>query len=489
MSGSTCTALSISDAAESYYRPRTILGAKAEVSMFRNHFVILIVVQVFQAVLPSTACSQQLFRTIQHDGLDRSYTIFVPDGYVAEADTPMPLVVNLHGLGSNPIEQAAVSQMHSIANRESFFVASPQAVNSDWSNGEDNVGFVGSVLDDVGDSYAIDSDRVYVMGLSQGGAMSYDLGATLTHRIAAIASVAGVPRVPVLPNRPMPLLHVHGTSDSIVPYLGGQNPFAPGPDFPAVRDVIDLWSTNNQCAGDPFTMELANTVINDNSTVTKIASGGCLTYMGRLGEVRHSDVIHYRVNQGGHNWPGSPIDWPPWAGTVNQDISASEVIWEFFQSHSLPSSVFGDFNGDGMLTVHDLDHLTSEIRAGATDERLDLNQSGTIDQDDRDYWVTNIQSTWIGDADLNGQVDSADLNALALSWRITNATSWAQGDFNGDGNVNAVDLNDLALHWRSGVAAPPAAPAVPESSSIALLLIGLAFSRSLGRRVGFSYSR
>ena len=443
--------------------------------MFRNYFAILIVVQGFQAFLPSTSCSQQLVRTIQHDGLDRSYTILVPDGYVAEASTPKPLVVNLHGLGSNPIEQATISQMQSIANRENFFVASPKAVNSDWSNGEDNVGFIGSVLDDVGDSYAIDSDRVYVMGLSQGGAMSYDLGATLTHRIAAIASVAGVPRVPVLPNRAMPLLHVHGTSDTIVPYPGGQNPFAPGPDFPAVRDVIDLWSTNNQCAGDPSTIELANAAINDNSTVTKIASGSCLIYADGVGEVRHSDVIHYRVNQGGHNWPGSSVVWPDWAGTVNQDINASEVIWNFFQSHSLPASVFGDFNGDDMLTVHDLDQLTSEIRAGAIDSKFDLDRSGTVDLADRQFWVTDVKSTWIGDANLDGEFNSSDLTAVlqTAKYEIDDDAGWAEGDWTGDGRFDKSDLTVALQDGGYEKGARAAVAAVPEPSSWILLSLGL----------------
>ena len=86
-----------------------------------------------------------------------------------------------------------------------------------------------------------------------------------------------------------------------------------------------------------------------------------------------------------------------------------------------------------------------------------------------------------GDANLDGQVNATDLNALALNWRSTFA-AWSHGDFNGDSKVDALDLNTLALNWQHGVAAATA-PAVPEPSSITLLLLGLC---ALVRRAGGS---
>ena len=63
--------------------------------------------------------------------------------------------------------------------------------------------------------------------------------------------------------------------------------------------------------------------------------------------------------------------------------------------------------------------------------------------------------TEYGDANLDGKVDAADLNIMALNWNkpliITRAGHWRNGDFNGDNIVNAADLNLLALHWRFGV--------------------------------------
>ncbi len=111
-----------------------------------------------------------------------------------------------------------------------------------------------------------------------------------------------------------------------------------------------------------------------------------------------------------------------------------------------------------------------------------MNDDGIVDQGDRIIWITDIKNTFVGDTNLDGRVNSADLNTLALSWRSTDATSWSHGDFNGDGNVNASDLNDLALNWRSGVVAATSAPAVPEPSSFMQLLLGVfAFVRRIHR--------
>jgi hypothetical protein len=87
-------------------------------------------------------------------------------------------------------------------------------------------------------------------------------------------------------------------------------------------------------------------------------------------------------------------------------------------------------------------------------------------------WIKDYYGTWIGDANLDRQVNSTDLNALALNWRRTNADSWSQGDFNGDSIVNAADLNALALNWRSGVNVAAASAAVPEPAGMALLYVG-----------------
>jgi hypothetical protein len=106
-------------------------------------------------------------------------------------------------------------------------------------------------------------------------------------------------------------------------------------------------------------------------------------------------------------------------------------------------------------------------------DTFDLNQDGTVDATDRTMWVTDLKSTWFGDANLDRQIDATDLNALGLNWSRTDADSWSQGDFNGDRSVNAADLNAVGLNWRKGVDAAAANPAVPEPAGFLLLSFGL----------------
>ena len=168
----------------------------------------------------------------------------------------------------------------------------------------------------------------------------------------------------------------------------------------------------------------------------------------------------------------TPTSLPAPLGPQNDDFAGRQFLYPFVR-------VPGDFNGDTLLSVQDIDLLSAENGASKPRSWFDVNSDGSVDADDRRFWITDLKETFFGDTDLDGQVSAADLNTLALNWRVTDAISWAQGDFNGDGNVNASDLNDLALNWRSGMAT--AASAVPEPSSAVLLLLLLGGALMLNR--------
>ena len=63
----------------------------------------------------------------------------------------------------------------------------------------------------------------------------------------------------------------------------------------------------------------------------------------------------------------------------------------------------------------------------------------------------------MGDANLDGAVNAADLNVVGLNWLKTGCVSWSDGDFNGDNQVNPADLNIIGLNWATAAAAPAAA--------------------------------
>jgi hypothetical protein len=137
----------------------------------------------------------------------------------------------------------------------------------------------------------------------------------------------------------------------------------------------------------------------------------------------------------------------------------------------------GDFNGDGMWNVSDIDLLNHEIVTGANGSQFDLNGDSTVSTLDISQWLSvaatenGFAGPYLnGDANLDGAVNAQDLNRLALTWQSSN-DQWSQGDFNSDGQANAGDLNVMALNWQK--ATPVAASPVPEPGSAVLLFLGL----------------
>ena len=112
----------------------------------------------------------------------------------------------------------------------------------------------------------------------------------------------------------------------------------------------------------------------------------------------------------------------------------------------------GDFNADGLINAEDIDQIQTEIGGLEHHPRFDLTSDGVVNQDDLNDLVLNILNTQFGDADLDGDIDRADLNQVGLNWRRTDVTTWAEGDFNGDGRVDALDLNEVTSRWQLGVA-------------------------------------
>ena len=185
------------------------------------------------------------------------------------------------------------------------------------------MGFLSALIDQLWNEYDIDLSRVYSTGMSNGGYMSYQLACSLSDRIAAIASVTGSMTVitdsDCDPQRAVPVLQFHGTSDIVVNYNG-----IPGFSLP-LEDVIDYWVDQNGCATTPDTTDIPNTDTTDNSTVELFTYGNCAD---------DTAVEFYKITGGGHTWPGAfPFGV---SGATNQDIQASPLIWEFFNRFTHP---------------------------------------------------------------------------------------------------------------------------------------------------------
>ena len=138
---------------------------------------------------------------------------------------------------------------------------------------------------------------------------------------------------------------------------------------------------------------------------------------------------------------------------------------------------YGDFDGDLARTLADIDLLNTAIAEMSDLSDFDVNDDGTLDENDRNYWVSNLASSYFGDTNLDRKVDFEDF--LSLSTGFGKPGGWADGDFDGSGDVAFTDF--LLLSENFGESTVTAAT-VPESAGsvmpIGIGLISLMLVRS-----------
>ena len=151
-----------------------------------------------------------------------------------------------------------------------------------------------------------------------------------------------------------------------------------------------------------------------------------------------------------------------------------------------PTNPF-DFDGDGSLGEGDINILSAAIATGSTDLKYDVNSDSSVSVADLNDFVTNPSNlnTWIGDANLDNEFNSSDLVAVFTTgkYEVAADATWGEGDWNADQRFNSGDL--VAAFTDGGYeqgARPAAVAAVPEPSSLGLLLSALAMAALSTRR-------
>jgi len=279
------------------------------------------------------------------DTLDISGT---PRSYIAQfpSQKPAPLVIVLHGNTQTGADMKLRTSWSRLAERERFGVIYPDGLNHAWADlrpsakragrvppaGTDYVGFIVKLIEKHVADGSADPKRIYVTGLSNGGAMTITMVCARADLFAAAASViinlTDEIAKACRPSRPLPMLVMNGTLDPLVPYGGGKGASHFAVDgFWSTPNTLAFWRRINGCeTTDGAITELDNRDGTDQSTVTRIESR-CPA--GR-------DVVLYRVNGGGHRMPGAFSDarFPRIAtaflGPQNHDIDGAETIWAFF---------------------------------------------------------------------------------------------------------------------------------------------------------------
>lgn len=152
--------------------------------------------------------------------------------------------------------------------------------------------------------------------------------------------------------------------------------------------------------------------------------------------------------------------------------------------------LYGDFDGDGELTVADIDLLTLGSLADVYQPIYDLNRDGSIDFADREIWVNDVKRTFFGDANFDGQFNSADLIQVFQSAEyeddLDSNSTWTTGDWNGDLEfttsdfVVALQSGSYEMGPRESGQTPVAV--IPEPGSFVLILCGAFALWNLVRR-------
>ena len=140
----------------------------------------------------------------------------------------------------------------------------------------------------------------------------------------------------------------------------------------------------------------------------------------------------------------------------------------------------GDVDLNGTIDVADLDQLSQAVRDGTVSDALDLNDDGAVNTEDRRIWVEEINNTWFGDSDLNGEFNSGDFvivfGAGEYEDGVAGNSTWATGDWNGD---TEFDSGDFVLAFSGGgfEQGPrgAAAATVPEPQFLGVFAAFLAF--------------
>ncbi|MEU4419657.1 PHB depolymerase family esterase [Actinoplanes sp. NPDC024001] len=263
-------------------------------------------------------------------------TVYVPAG--ARHGERLPAILNLHGTQSTGSNQLHYSDMKPSADAGRYLVLAPSGVIPAASGfawnvpgvgtpphaARDDVAFLDQVIATAVTSLCADPKRVYGTGYSGGGRMISAFACHRPHRLAAIAPVAGLragrpdPLDPSRPDpqsctpaRPVPVLTFHGLQDWTNPFQGGGSEYWRY-SVPAAQQ---RWATINNCASKARTVTLT-------PQISKITYAGC----------RHgAEVVLYTVADGGHTWPGTPVD--NGNGTVTHEINANQLMWRFFQRY------------------------------------------------------------------------------------------------------------------------------------------------------------
>lgn len=282
----------------------------------------------------SPSCIDQsqntLFCELVWEDINREFYIVNPNNLTS--DSQVPLLISLHGGADYADANMQYTGFLDIIDEKGFVAIFPQGTiaegkgDTGWYAGGDcsglevcDLSFIERLIDYSIESLNIDKNRVYVSGFSNGAFMVYTLACFLSDKIAAFAPVSGSMSPDDYqicnPQRPIPVIHIHGINDDSIPVQGSDY-------VTPLQDVSSYLSSINNCA--------QNSVVDGEDT----NEDGYAWYSEISSACNDNVTVNFTYLENfGHNWPSTESSKGGGA-----DIDAASFIWEFLFNYDINGS-------------------------------------------------------------------------------------------------------------------------------------------------------
>ncbi|AWN44425.1 alpha/beta hydrolase family esterase [Methylobacterium durans] len=276
-------------------------------------------------------------RTFSNDAGSRTYKVFVPSGYTGQA---LPVVVMLHGCTQDPDDFAAGTRMNELAEEQTFLVVyprQPQTANMqkcwNWFNTSDQrreggePSLIAGIALAVVEEFSADRARVYVAGLSAGGAAAAIMAATYPDLFAAVGIHSGL-ACGAAKDMPSAFAAMSGG--------GAVRPRGNGPIVPTIVFHGDSDRTVNPINGDQVIAQARpRAALNTKVTSGKTSGGMAYTRTVQADDSGCDVLEQWLLHGAGHAWSGGST-----AGTYTdpRGPDASREMMRFFLAHTNTSA-------------------------------------------------------------------------------------------------------------------------------------------------------
>lgn len=368
--------------------------------MIKKSLLILIVLTIFQGL---GYAQTYMSKSIQHAGLTRQYSIYIPTSY--DGSTNVPILFNFHGGNDIIANWQTTADMRPLADTANFILVYPQA-RPDPTDGNslnwlpkvagtyDDVPFVNALIDSLANDYLIDMNRIYACGYSLGGEFCYELACKLNTRIAAISVVArtmqGSLNSYCTPVHPTGVLTILGTNDNVSPYNGLI--FNGIEYYISAAATHKYWAKQNTCD----TIAVMSSVSPSVERYTWSTASGC-AYVEEL-----------KVIGGGHDWPGS---------FGNTTINANREIWKFVSRYDMNGLI-----GCPPISIHEYSNQYENFRVypNPVNSQLTIEITSATE---KVYRIYSPRGELVMHGRLNSNITNIDIGSLPSSVYIVNIDS------------------------------------------------------------------